>query len=123
PGVASDGLGPTDLARAADTGVVGRPRRHGLPLGDDAEAVLAAARRGDPEAWRRLYESVAGRVAGYLRTQGAEEPEDLTSEVFVAVVRNFSKFVGDEAQFRSWVFVIAHRRLIDERRRRARRHE
>ncbi len=36
----------------------------------------------------------------------------------------FSKlgsFQGDESQFRSWVFTIAHRRLIDERRRGARR--
>jgi RNA polymerase sigma factor (sigma-70 family) len=37
--------------------------------------------------------------------------------VFVAVLRNLGRFEGDEASFRSWVFTIAHRRLIDERRR------
>jgi RNA polymerase sigma-70 factor (ECF subfamily) len=95
--------------------------RRGQLLGDDANAVLGAAREGDPIAWRRLYDSLAGRVAGYLRTQGAYEPEDLTSEVFLAVIRNFHTFVGSESQFRSWVFVIAHRRLLDERRRRSRR--
>lgn len=108
---------------AADTKLVRRPNRHGSPLGDDADEVLAAARQGDPDAWRRLYDSIAGRLAGYLRTQGAHEPEDLTSEVFLAVIRNFARFSGGEAQFRSWVFVIAHRRLIDERRRRSRRNE
>jgi RNA polymerase sigma-70 factor (ECF subfamily) len=97
--------------------------RRGAPLGDDADAVLAAARDGDPVAWRQLYDSIAGRIAGYLRTQGAREPEDLTSEVFLAVIRNFPSFVGGEAQFRSWVFVIAHRRLLDERRRASRRDE
>ena len=97
--------------------------RKGAPLGDDADAVLAAAREGDPVAWRQLYDSIAGRIAGYLRTQGAKEPEDLTSEVFLAVIRHLPSFVGGEAQFRSWVFVIAHRRLLDERRRLSRRDE
>jgi len=55
-------------------------------------------------------------VVGYLRAHGAREPEDLASEVFVAVVRGLAEFSGDETGFRSWVFVIAHRRLLDERR-------
>lgn len=59
--------------------------------------------------------------AGYLRLRGAAEPDDLTSEVFLAVFRNLATFDGDEPHFRSWVFVIAHRRLQDERRWRARR--
>jgi DNA-directed RNA polymerase specialized sigma24 family protein len=37
------------------------------------------------------------------------------------VLRNLNGFEGDEARFRSWVFTIAHRRLADDRRRRARR--
>jgi RNA polymerase sigma factor (sigma-70 family) len=36
--------------------------------------------------------------------------------VFVEVVRSLGRFDGDEAGFRSWVFTIAHRRLIDARR-------
>jgi RNA polymerase sigma-70 factor, ECF subfamily len=60
-------------------------------------------------------------VAGYLRVQRALEPEDLTSEVFLGVFRGLAGFDGSEKQFRSWVFTIAHRRLLDERRRAARR--
>jgi RNA polymerase sigma factor (sigma-70 family) len=56
-----------------------------------------------------------------LRVQGAAEPDDLTSEVFVGVLRNVDAFDGDEASFRSWVFTIAYRRLADERRRHRRR--
>jgi RNA polymerase sigma-70 factor (ECF subfamily) len=59
-------------------------------------------------------------VAGYLRGQRALEPEDLTSEVFIGVFRGLRSFEGSEQQFRSWVFTIAHRRLLDERRRAAR---
>lgn len=98
-------------------------RRRDSSLGEQADAVLDAARRGDADAWRVLYDAFAGRVAGYLRVQGAREPEDLTSDVFLAAFRHLPTFVGGEAQFRSWLFVIAHRRLIDERRRRRLRDE
>lgn len=53
--------------------------------------------------------------------QRATEPEDLTSEVFLGVFGGLGSFTGSEPQFRSWVFTIAHRRLLDDRRRLARR--
>ena len=81
------------------------------------DAVLAAAVIGAPWALERIFTALSPVVAGYLRMQGAREPDDLTSEVFVAVLRNVGTFRGDEAGFRSWVFTIAHRRLTDERRR------
>jgi RNA polymerase sigma-70 factor, ECF subfamily len=83
--------------------------------------VLAAARTGSPWGLARIFTALAPVVEGYLRMQGASEPEDLTSEVFLAVLRNLGSFDGDEPGFRSWVFTIAHRRLLDERRRAVRR--
>ncbi|WP_053208241.1 RNA polymerase sigma factor [Jiangella muralis] len=80
-----------------------------------------AARAGAPWAFERLYTDLAPVVTGYLRLQGAAEPDDLTSEVFLGVFAGLASFEGTEPQFRSWVFTIAHRRLIDERRRVARR--
>jgi RNA polymerase sigma-70 factor (ECF subfamily) len=88
---------------------------------DRFDDLLAGARAGRPASWDRLYHWLAPAVAGYLRVQGAHEVDDLTSEVFLAVFRNIGTFTGSEANFRSWVFVIAHRRLQDERRRRTRR--
>ena len=67
-----------------------------------------------------LYARYSGLVVAYLRGQGAVDPEDLASEVFVGVLRNLDSFEGDEAAFRSWLLVIAHRRLLDDRRRRGR---
>jgi RNA polymerase sigma-70 factor (ECF subfamily) len=75
---------------------------------------------GAPWAFERLYADLSPAVAGYLRVQRAREPEDLTSEVFLGVFRGLAGFDGTEQQFRSWVFTIAHRRLLDERRRLAR---
>src|SRR5215207_2412048 len=85
------------------------------------DAVLAAAQRGDSRAVGELYSTLSPVVVGYLRLQGSHEPEDLTSEVFVGVLRNLASFSGDEAGFRSWLFTIAYRRLLDERRRLVRR--
>ena len=79
------------------------------------------ARCGDGDAWSQLFRELSRPVAGYLRAQGAREVDDLVSEVFINVFRGIDAFAGDETAFRSWVFVIAHRRLIDERRRRSRR--
>ena len=69
------------------------------------------------EAYRRL----APAVLGYLRTQGAPDPEDLVGEVFLNVARDLSRFRGDDDALRRWVFTIAHNRLLDARRRAARR--
>ena len=78
--------------------------------------VLAAAQRDAPWAYDQLYRHLAPAVCGYLRLQGVQDPEDLTSEVFLGAFRGIRSFAGDEAGFRSWVFTIAHRRVTDERR-------
>ena len=84
-------------------------------------SVLASAQLGGQRAWTMLYNELAGPVLGYLRVQGAAEPEDLLGEVFLHVARKIGTFEGDAAGFRSWVFMVAHNRVIDERRRRGRR--
>lgn len=80
------------------------------------QSVLAAAQADAPWAYEQLYRSLSPSVCGYLRLQGVADPEDLTSEVFLGAFRRIGSFRGDERQFRSWVFTIAHRRLTDERR-------
>ena len=87
----------------------------------DFPAILAAARRGESWAFREIHAALAPAVAGFMRAQGAPDPDDLTSEVFVGVLRGVAAFEGDEDGFRAWVFTIAHRRLADDRRRRGRR--
>ena len=87
------------------------------------EHVLSEAQAGAGWAFTRLYKSLAPAVAGYLRAQGADNPDDLTSEVFIKVLTGTGSFAGSEAQFRSWVFTIARCRLIDARRAKTRAHE
>jgi RNA polymerase sigma-70 factor (ECF subfamily) len=94
-----------------------------MPIGLEFPSVLDAARAGAEWAWRSLYQDLAPSVLGYVRARGAVSPEDVCGDVFCQVVRDIHSFEGDEAGFRSWVFVLAHHRLIDEARRRKRRPE
>ncbi len=84
-------------------------------------ALLALAREGDAVAWTDLYHDVAPLVLGYLRAQRLSDAEDVCGDVLLEVVRDLHRFSGDHAGFRSWVLTIAHHRLLDARRRAARR--
>lgn len=83
---------------------------------DEFQSTLDAAKAGAEWAWAQLYRDLAGTVTGYLRARGAADPEDVASETFLQIARNIGSFEGEHESFRSWVFVIAHRRLLDSRR-------
>jgi RNA polymerase sigma-70 factor (ECF subfamily) len=82
--------------------------------------LVARAKDGSSEAFASIYELLARPVAGYLRSRGVLDVEDLTSEVFISVFTGMARFEGDAEGFRSWVFTIAHRRSVDSWRRAAR---
>jgi RNA polymerase sigma-70 factor (ECF subfamily) len=82
--------------------------------------LVVAAKAGCSASFERLYRMLAGQVASYLRWHRATDPDGLTNDVFAQVHRNLGRFEGDEQGFRSWVFTIAHHRMIDDRRRASR---
>lgn len=92
-----------------------------MTLGQAFDSVINAARAGAEWAWAELYDDLAPLVLGYLRGRGAAEPEDLTGEVFLHMVRDIGSFEGNERDFRSWTLSIAHHRLLDDIRYRKRR--
>ncbi len=92
-----------------------------MPIGTTFPEVLAAAQAGAGWAFEVLYRDLAPTLTGYLRLQGAAEPDDLASETFIGVFRGLSAFRGDEAGLRAWVFTIGRRRLVDDWRHRGRR--
>ena len=65
----------------------------------------------------QAYEQLAPAVRGYFRGRGAQDPNDLTGDVFVSVTRGLASFHGDADALRRWVFTIAHHRMVDEYRR------
>lgn len=90
-------------------------------LGEQFDGVLTAAQEGGDWAVAILYRWLHPAVVGYLRGRAGDDAEDLAAETWLAVARGLRNFSGDEAAFRSWVFTIAHRRLVDHHRARSRR--
>jgi RNA polymerase sigma factor (sigma-70 family) len=87
------------------------------PAESPLDALVDAARNGSVAAFEQIYRRMAGQVAAYLRWNRASDPDGLTNDVFIQVHRKMATFSGDEEGFRSWVFTIAHHRMIDDRRR------
>ena len=83
--------------------------------------LLAAAQGGQEWAWDRIVRAYGPAVLGYARSQGVAEPDELLGDVLVQVVKGLLAFTGDEGNFRSWLFVIAHNRVVDARRKASRR--
>jgi len=85
--------------------------------------LVVAARDGQAWALTEIWQRHAAAVSGYLRGRGAAEPDDMTSEVFLAVFERLRGFHGDDEALRSFVFTIAHHKMVDDLRRRSRRGE
>lgn len=89
----------------------------------ELDGVIARARKGDEAAFVVLFRTFQPLLLRYLRGVARDVSDDLASEVWVDVVRGLSRFTGDEAGFRGWLFTIAQRRVFDMRRSRSRRPE
>lgn len=100
----------------------GAPPANGLTDGL-SDAVVAAAGRGDPDAFAVVWRELSPAVHGYLALRGVQDPEAVTSDVFLAVLPRLAGLVGGSAGLRTFVFSVAHARAVDETRRRARRPE
>jgi RNA polymerase sigma-70 factor, ECF subfamily len=92
--------------------------------GDDAEltAAVRAAQGGDEVAFRTVYRTVHPRLLGYVRTLVSDpDAEDVTSEAWLQIARDISRFSGDADRFRGWAARIARNRALDHLRSRGRR--
>lgn len=87
---------------------------------DLRDEVVRDAAAGDPHAFRLVYDAMAPRVLAYLRARGVDDPEGLTSEVFLAVFPRLPRLEGGAAGLRTLVFSVAHARAVDDVRRRQR---
>ena len=97
--------------------VMDTPTRFGASF----DEVMTAAHTGAGWAFERLYRWLSPAVLSYVRGQGLPDPEDVAGDIFLKAFHSLSAFRGNEDQFRSWVFTIAHHRIVDERRRAGRR--
>lgn len=81
---------------------------------NETQAVRAAS-RGDPDATAHLYELYHTGIFRFLyyRTGSKLSAEDLTSEVFLRMVRSLPGFQPGRGAFAAWLYQIARRVLYD----------
>jgi RNA polymerase sigma-70 factor (ECF subfamily) len=89
--------------------------------GPDFDCLLAAAQSGAEWALTGLFSLLNPPLLRYLRARELAAAEDLAGDVWLAVAAKLSDFRGGETAFRAWIFTVAHRRLVDYRRRAVRR--
>ena len=77
--------------------------------------VVSRAIKGDGEAFAQLYEEHFDRIYRYvyLKVGNQIEAEDLTQEVFVKALEAIGSYRWRNLPFNSWLFRIAHNRVID----------
>ena len=81
--------------------------------------LIARAQRGNAEAVGRLYEEFHQSIFRYLyyRTADLQTAEDLTSEVFLKMVKGLPGYYSKNVPFKAWLFQIARNLAIDHHRR------
>ena len=93
--------------------------------GADAVSLVEAARGGDADAWRALYDRHAGRLLLWLRQLPTGDPgvdaDDLAMEAWTLAATRIADFHGSDDDFAGWLFTVARNHLMNVRRRTRRR--
>ena len=78
-------------------------------IDNSVDGRLIGQARSDPAAFARLYRRYYDAVFRYCvhRLFERQTAEDITSIVFLKVVKNFGRFRGCERDFRNWLYKIA----------------
>ncbi|NLG99908.1 MAG: sigma-70 family RNA polymerase sigma factor [Chloroflexi bacterium] len=86
---------------------------------------VAAAMKGDTEAFSALYERYVTRIYNYIyyRTGNRYEAEDLTSRVFHRALRHIDRYDNRGIPFSAWLYRIAHNLVANWHRDNSRRKE
>ena len=82
--------------------------------GESDEALMVRYARGDSAAFELLYRRHEMRIWRYLErnVRNRATADDLMQEVWFAVARDAARY-EPTARFTTWLFTIAHNRMID----------
>ena len=93
-----------------------RSGNSGAPLAPPTlEELLAAAARGDEQAFAELYDQTSPRVYGMaLRVvRDPAQAAEVTQDIYLEVWRQSARFDADKGGVLPWLLMIAHRRAVD----------
>ncbi len=98
------------------------PPEHSAPEGASDAVLIAAAQRGNVQAFGTLHARYYKRIyhLAYLKTNNAQDAEDVASETFLRALANLGRFrLKDEhPSFYPWLHRIAVNLIVDSCRQR-----
>ena len=89
---------------------------------DQIDRYVVLAQKGESSAFEALYDHFYDQIFRYIafKTSDSLIAEDLTEDVFLRMLESIRKFKPQCHPFSSWLFRIAHNRVIDHYRKRGR---
>lgn len=77
--------------------------------------LVQRARKGDHEAFARLYEDHFDKIYRYmvLKIGNSAEAEDMTQQVFIKAYESIGSYRWQGIPFSAWLFRIAHNQMVD----------
>jgi RNA polymerase sigma-70 factor, ECF subfamily len=99
-----------------------KPPANPLPSGaaDRSSDLVRRAQMGDRQAFSDLYELYSPKIYAYVlrHVNGEiEVAQDLTGDVFLKAMEHLATYRFQDVPFSSWLYRIAHNRVIDHYRR------
>jgi RNA polymerase sigma-70 factor (ECF subfamily) len=76
--------------------------------------VIDDAIAGNQRSFDAIYRAFEPLLSRYLRAVSPGLAEDVSAAAWESVASSLRRFSGNSDQFRSWLFTIARRRLVDE---------
>lgn len=89
---------------------------------DQIDRYVVLAQKGESSAFEALYDHFYDQIFRYIvfKTSDSSTAEDLTEDVFLRMLESIKKFKPQGHPFSSWLFRIAHNRVIDHYRKQGR---
>lgn len=120
----SRGAAQAEPEEGGETRVRSDSADHAAPAAETLRSWMqAVAERQDREAFARLHNHFAPRLAGFLLRGGLSQAhvEDIVQETMLAVWRKAALYDGSQGGVSTWIFVIARNLRVDYLRRKANR--
>jgi RNA polymerase sigma-70 factor, ECF subfamily len=111
----SDSFGSPETLNLAAEAMNGSERMTETSTPQCTPHIIIRAQQGDSQAIGEIYECYRVSIFRYLyyRTGDGQTADDLTSEVFLRMIRSLGSYRKQEVAFLAWLFQIAHNLLTD----------
>jgi RNA polymerase sigma-70 factor (ECF subfamily) len=92
-----------------------------MSISDTRLSVILGVCKHDPERWREFDSIYRPILHAYLRKRGLNnvQASDLIQDIYVKLLTRIHTYDRTKSSFRSWLFTVAQRTLIDGARRQA----